>query len=147
MIAGSSCSCHRLSLCDLATTLLQAIEANKAQDAETLRKRQEQPEYAPYRSLLGRFRRADAQDADDGSPPNPTLLHITRAYLRRLRDDEHAARQESLRRARETIERSARGDDELQDDLDEDDHFADDLRNLNRDSDPSDAIQRIALHS
>lgn len=35
--------CKQLTLCDLATTLLQAVEANKAQDVETLRRRKAQP--------------------------------------------------------------------------------------------------------
>ncbi|KAK3913813.1 ATP-dependent rRNA helicase SPB4 [Frankliniella fusca] len=155
MITGASCSCRRLTLCDLAATLLQAIEANKAQDAETLRRRQQQPDYTPhpYRGLPGRYKRAGGQEdvADDDRPPNPTLLHITETFLRRLRDEEEANRREALRRAREALERAARAEGELhdyQDDgvADQDDDFARDLRNLNHDSDPSDAIQRIARH-
>lgn len=39
MFSGPRCHCcKQLSLCDMATILLEAVEANKAQDVETLRR-------------------------------------------------------------------------------------------------------------
>ncbi|XP_034236609.1 uncharacterized protein LOC117642482 [Thrips palmi] len=141
--------CKQLTLCDLAATLLQAVEANKAQDVETLRKRKSQPAWHPFRSFSGRFRRAEQehQDTDpEDSPPNPVLVNIARTYLRRLQQDEEDRRAEALRHAQATLERERAAthhhDDEEEEDEPEEPEAA--PGGDGRD-DPSPAIQKISL--